>query len=79
MSEMQIAILGVGVGVVTVLVVIFLSTVMSTASKIVKRMRVAGRDLCAVCGTQIPRNAIYCEEHKHLAALRARRGREPLS
>lgn len=77
MSQMQVAILGVGVGLVTVLVVVFLSTVMSTATRLVKRMRVAGKDLCAVCGAQIPRDAVYCEEHKHLAALRARRARGP--
>ena len=73
MGDVSLALLGLGAGFVVVAAAIFLSTAMTTANRIVKRMRATGKDLCAVCGAQIARNAVYCDEHKHLAALGARR------
>jgi hypothetical protein len=77
MSDIGLAFLGVGAGLVVVAAAIFLSTAMTTMSRIFKRMRAAGKDLCVACGAQIPRNAVYCDEHKHLAAVGARRRARP--
>jgi len=73
MSHMEIALLGIGAGIVILALAVFLSTATTAVNRAVKRMRVAGKDLCAVCGAQIPRDAVYCRDHKHLAALRHRR------
>lgn len=73
MSHMEIALLGIGAGIVILALAVFLSTATTAVNRAVKRMRVSGKDLCAVCGTQIPRDAVYCPDHKHLAALRHRR------
>jgi hypothetical protein len=73
MSDVGLAFLGLGAGFVVVAAVIFLSTAMTTISRVFKRMRAAGKDLCVVCGAQIPCNAVYCDEHKHLAAVGALR------
>jgi len=73
MSDIGLAFLGLGAGFVIVAAAIFLSTAMTTISRVFNRMRAAGKDLCAVCGAQIPRNAVYCDEHKHLAAVGGRR------
>jgi hypothetical protein len=73
MSDIGLAFLGLGAGFVVVAAVIFLSTAMTTISRVFKRMRAAGKDLCVVCGAHIPCNAVYCDEHKHLAAVGARR------
>ncbi len=72
MSHTAIALLGIAGGIIVLVIAVFLSTAMTAANRAVKRMRVAGKDLCAVCGAQIPRDAVYCEDHKHLAALRQR-------
>ena len=73
MSDVGLAFLGLGAGFVVVAAVIFLSTAMTTISRVFKRIRAAGKDLCVICGAQIPQNAVYCDEHKHLAAVGARR------
>ncbi len=73
MSDIGLAFLGLGAGFVVVAAAVFLSTAMTTLNRIFKRMRAAGKDLCVVCGAQIPCNAVYCDEHKHLAAVGARR------
>ena len=73
MSDIGLAFLGLGAGFVVIAALIFLSTAMTTISRIFKRMRAAGKDLCVVCGAQIPCNAVYCDEHRHLAAVGVRR------
>ncbi|MFQ6096574.1 MAG: hypothetical protein ACE5O2_02525 [Armatimonadota bacterium] len=70
MTHMDIALLSLGVGVLVAALTVILSMAVTTARRIARRIQVAGKDLCAVCGKPIPRDAVYCRDHRHLAALR---------
>jgi hypothetical protein len=70
MNHTDIALLSLGVGMALAVLSVVASMAITTARRIAKRMQTAGKDLCAVCGRPIRRNAIYCRDHRHLAALR---------
>ncbi len=73
MDHTDIALLSLGVGIAVAVLSVLASMAVTTAMRIAKRVQTAGKDLCAVCGRPIARNAIYCRDHRHLAALRKRR------
>jgi len=70
MNQMTIVMLSVGVGIIVAIVTIFASMTATGLRQLSRKMQVAGKDLCAICGRPIPRNAVYCRNHRHLAALR---------
>ncbi|MFQ6133073.1 MAG: hypothetical protein ACE5R4_13615 [Armatimonadota bacterium] len=73
MSHMTIAMLSVGAGILVAIITIFASMTATGLRQLSRKMQVAGKDLCAICGRPIPRNTVYCRDHRHLAALRRTR------
>ena len=73
MNHADIALLSLGLGVALAVLSVLASMAITTFRRVAKRMQTAGKDLCAVCGRPIARNAVYCRDHRHLAALRKRR------
>ncbi|MFQ5808118.1 MAG: hypothetical protein ACE5JM_00750, partial [Armatimonadota bacterium] len=68
MDHANIALLSLGVGVAVAVLSVLVSMAATTAMRIARRVQTAGKDLCAVCGRPIDKNAIYCRDHRHLAA-----------
>ena len=73
MNHANVALLSLGVGIAVAVLSVLVSMAATTAMRIAKRVQTTGKDMCAVCGRPIAKNAIYCRDHRHLAALRKRR------
>ncbi len=73
MEHTDIALLSLGVGIAVAVLSVLVSMAATTAMRLAKRVQTAGKDMCAVCGRPIAKNAIYCRDHRHLAALRRSR------
>lgn len=73
MSHMSIVILSVAVGIIVAIISILASMTATGMRQLSRKMQLAGKDLCAICGRPIARNTVYCRDHRHLAALRRRR------
>jgi hypothetical protein len=73
MDHTNIAVLSLGVGIAIAVLSVLASMAVTTAMRIARKVQSAGKDMCAVCGRPIIKNAVYCREHRHLAALRKRR------
>jgi len=73
MDHTNIAVLSLGVGIAIAVLSVLASMAVTTAMRIARKVQTTGKDMCAVCGRPITKNAVYCREHRHLAALRKRR------